>query len=56
MSDEEWLELGRADSDEVYFERFRSLFDIDISSPVKYSSNRGLKGRWRRLKQRFRKA
>ncbi|MEE3329111.1 MAG: SDR family oxidoreductase [Myxococcota bacterium] len=54
MSDQEWVDLGMAQSDEEYFRRFQELFGLDISEPVTYSSNRGLRARLRRLKRRFR--
>lgn len=30
ISDEEWVDLGRAASDDEYYERFHQLFDLDI--------------------------
>ena len=30
ITDEEWVDLGRAASDDEYYERFQQLFDLDI--------------------------
>ena len=56
LSDEEWVSLGKADSDEAYFDRFQEFFGMDISAPVQYHSSRSLRGRWRRLKQKLRRS
>jgi NAD(P)-dependent dehydrogenase (short-subunit alcohol dehydrogenase family) len=32
MSDEDWVALGRAESDEAYYEEFRRLFALDLRS------------------------
>ena len=53
MSEEDWVSLGKAETDEAYYARFQELFGLDISSPVTFVSNRGWRGRLRRLKRRF---